>query len=295
VTIPCTTWVPTAPGVIVGAGGTPGVPGSVCPQGWTEDFDRAQMSTQVFMGRNPPEGVPVLRYDFPSSGSVPPAAGSISMNGTQTGATRLYASSSAAGVDAGVWLAYLHGTCTVTIASLGTDTKSRTYGVTGDVVEHAGYYEVPIFWTGGTDAIPNGAVDVTLSIATEPPLLYEDAYGVGHYGRMPFQRTDLVSTDRDLFGTLADRILEIRGSNSVPRLESVTIDARTGHGFPTHNMNLMSLASPEKPSRYLCRLKVEDRLIFDRMCFATNVRHFISRDEWTLRITLDIAEWAAQP
>ena len=56
----------------------------------------------------------------------------------------------------------------------------------------------------------------------------------------------------------------------------------------------MSTADPGKPSRYLMRLAVDDRLIFDRMCFATAVRHVIARDEWTMRITLDIAEWAAQ-
>ena len=59
-------------------------------------------------------------------------------------------------------------------------------------------------------------------------------------------------------------------------------------------MDLMSTASPEKPSRYAMRLAVDERPIYDRMCFVAGVRHFISPDEWTLRITLDIAEWAGQ-
>ena len=109
---------------------------------------------------------------------------------------------------------------------------------------------------------------------------------------MPFQVTDLINTSKDLFETLADRILEVRGSNSVPRLETVTIDARTGKTWPTQNMTLMSTAAPEKPSRYLMRLEVDDRTIFDRMAFCVAVRHFISPEEWTMRITLDIAEWA---
>jgi hypothetical protein len=29
------------------------------------------------------------------------------------------------------------------------------------------------------------------------------------------------------------------------------------------------------------------------MCFASSIRHLITRDEWTLTIGLDIAEWAA--
>jgi hypothetical protein len=135
-------------------------------------------------------------------------------------------------------------------------------------------------------------VTVTLSIGTEVPQLWTDPYGVFHYGYLTFTRTDLINTDRDLFAKLADRILEVRGSNSVPRLQAVTIDARTGS--PMANMRMMSAAAPEKPSRYRMFLHVDERTIYDRMSFATAVRHFISHDEWTLRITTDIAEWAAQ-
>jgi hypothetical protein len=112
--------------------------------------------------------------------------------------------------------------------------------------------------------------------------------------RLNFTRTDLINTTTSLFETLADRILEVRGSNSVPRVESVTVDARTGRHFPLHNMTAMSAVRPEKPSRYKLRLQVGGRLIFDRMMFATSVRHTIERDEWSTVITFDVAEWAAQ-
>lgn len=276
-----------------GGPGSPGRPGSYCPQGWEEDFDRSQMSTQVLIARAAPTDVPVLRYTWsPAPGSLPPPAGTINLNSNPNEATHLYVRKvDAAGTDATLWLRYLHGKGDCSVNVKDAENKSRTYRVTAEPVEYDAYFDVPVFWTEGTEILPPGAVDLTLSITAETPRLYQDAYGVGHYGRMTFQRTDLLNTETDLFVTLADRILEVRGSNSVPRLEAVTLDARTGdHGI--HNMNLMSSAAPEKPSRYLCRLRVDDRVIFERMCFASAVRHFVARDEWTLRITLDIAEWA---
>ena len=129
-------------------------------------------------------------------------------------------------------------------------------------------------------------------IGQEVPQLWVDTYGVAHYGRMTFNRTDLINTDRDLFEKMADRILEVRGSNSVPRLEAVTIDARTGTPLPQHRPDVAG--RPGETVALPDDAHVDGRIIYDRMCFATAVRHFIGRSEWTLRITLDIAEWAAQ-
>jgi hypothetical protein len=288
-------WIETSPGQIYTGGSTSaGRPGSYCPASWTEDFDRGQMSTQVMIGRGLPSDIPVLRYVFPAdTGPVPPPTGELNLNGSQTAATRLYVSrTDDLGTDAMIWLNYLHNGCSLTYQTLGTGKESRGYQVTGDVAEYPSYFEIPIFWTQGTTAVPHGPVDLTLRLTRETPQLWQDAYGVSHYGRMVFNRTDLINTSTDMFVTLADRILEIRGSNSVPRLETVTLDARTG--APGHNMNLMSSAAPEKPSRYMCCLIVDGRHIFQRMCFANAVRHHITLDEWTLQITLDIAEWAAQ-
>jgi len=219
----------------------------------------------------------------------------------QEAATRLYVSKTAAGgVNAAIWLAYLNRHSSVTFVSAADEDADppihetrRGYELTADVIEHGAYYELPVFWTSGTEHVPtDGPVTFTLTIGQEVPQLWQDIYGVNHYGRMTFNRTDLINTDRDLFEKLADRILEVRGSNSVPRLEAVTLDARTGD--PMSTMRLMSSAAPEKPSRYRMHLEVGTREVYDRMCFATAVRHFIAPNEWTLRITLDIAEWAAQ-
>ncbi len=289
------TWIESSPGQIYpGGSASPARPGSYCPQAWTEDFDRAAMSTEVLIGRSAPTDIPVLRYVFPSdTGAVPPPAGEFSLDNNQQDATTMYVSrTDDLGVDASIWINYLHNGGSLNYQTLADTKEQRGYRVTGDPTEYPAYFAIPIFWTQGTTAVPHGPVDVTLNLGREVPQLWQDAYGVAHYGRMTFNRTDLINTDRLLFETLADRILEIRGSNSVPRLETVTLDARTGESGL--NMGLMSLAAPEKPSRYLMSLDVNGRRIFQRMCFATSVRHHIVDDEWTLQIGLDIAEYAAQ-
>jgi hypothetical protein len=76
----------------------------------------------------------------------------------------------------------------------------------------------------------------------------------------------------------------------------VSIDARTPVTRPwqqAHNIDVMAAASPQKPSRYLVRIQAEPgRMIAERMMFCASVRHFLSRNEWTLDMTLDVAEWA---
>jgi hypothetical protein len=294
------------PGSIVypDGGGTTG--GAVCPSGWDEDFDRSQMSTQVMIARQAPTQVPLVPYTLAATVTVPPGAGMIVTDPNQEAATRLLVSkTNRDGGDATIWVGYLNRHSSVTITDGGDPAhvdgegnpdpippRSRGYELTADAIEHAAYYELPVVWTQGTDHVPAVPVDLELTVGQEVPQLWQDTYGVEHYGRMTFTRTDLINTDRDLFVKLADRILEVRGSNSVPRLESVTVDAR--RGAPLRHMGLMSSASPEKPSRYRMFLDVDGRRVYDRMTFVTAVRHVIGPDEWTLRVTLDIAEWAAQ-
>lgn len=180
-------------------------------------------------------------------------------------------------------------------AVVGATNSSIGYGITGAPTAGAGYWTLPVTWISGQQ-IRDGDIELTLNYFNEPPDLYIDTFGRDYYGEETFTRTDLINVDRTMLPDLADRILEIRGSNSVPRVEAVTIDARTApDAFPNRNAELMVNARPEKPSRYRLRLKESDgRQIFDRMCFATTVRHFIRNDEWTLRISFDVAEWAAQ-
>src|SRR5580765_1932566 len=284
--------------IVAGSDAVPGVTGSYCPTSWEEDFDRAQMSTEVLINHQTPGNVPTFRYNLPGTFADPPPSGAITLDAPQQTATvmRVHKTTST-GVDASVWLRFIQQDCTVTITSVGRSTsddnnKRRGYRITGAPTESASHFSWPVFWTEGTEGIDPGLVDLNLAIVAETPQLWQDAFGVSHYGHMTFVRTDLIRTDPlsdPIYETLADRILEVRGSNSVPRLEAVTIDARTSPDwYPIHNMNLMSSAAPEKPSRYLCCLNVDGRNIFHRVCFAAAVRHFIARDEWTLRITLDI-------
>ena len=218
VELPVMPW--EGPGLAGGGTGTAPRAGSYCPQGWEEDFDRSQMSTEVLIGRSAPSQIPVLRYNWvPAPGT--PAAGQITLDGNQVEATHMYVHRTAVGGgDASVWLAYLHDRSTVTVKDGGDPAhvdgegapapiapRSRTYTVTGDVTAYPAYYDVPIFWTEGTEAVPPGELDVTLTISAEVPQLWVDTYGQDHYGRMTFNRTDLINTDRALFETLADRIL----------------------------------------------------------------------------------------
>ena len=284
-------WFESTPGTVVPPTTSGGTPGDICPQGWDEDFDRSAMSTQVMIGRQAPTNMPALTYNFP--GATPPTAGQVTLNAAQSAATVMQVSTTTSdSTDATIWLRYLNAQDTVRFVDADDTGVALGYRVTATPTEHAGYFSIPIVWQDGQTPVPAGVAALTFQLLAEPPTLYIDSLGKQLYGIETFQRTDLINTSKALFETLADRILEVRGVNSVPRVEAVTIDARTGHGVA--NMALMSSAAPEKPSRYRLRLAVDERPIFDRMCFVSAVRHFVHRDEWTLRISLDIAEWAAQ-
>ena len=98
---------------------TGGRPGSVCPQGWTEDFDRAQMATQVFIGRRAPT-IPEIPYTWDPGPGPAPVAGEINLNDDPQDATHMYISrTDSAAADASIWLGYLHTDCTVTVKSAG--------------------------------------------------------------------------------------------------------------------------------------------------------------------------------
>lgn len=163
---------------------------------------------------------------------------------------------------------------------------------------------------------------------SELPTLYTDPSAIADYGTETLSRTDLLCSDpATMFPILADRWIAIRGVNSMPRIEAVTFNASTMRqrgpfitwgdvvdefatwtdfmaatptwgdlllGIQDPMIRLMGTCMPELPSRYQCRLTTKSgRLVFDRMMFATGVRHFISRNEWEMRVTLDGAEWAA--
>jgi hypothetical protein len=290
-------WEVVGAGAIVeGTDTSEGVPGDVCPQGFTEGFDRAAMSTQVFVNRTLPAEVPLLRYDFPVVGTTP---GGLAINGTQTAPTTMDVSKSAYDMDSGlapIWLRYVKQHDTLRLHQASDLVVSRGYRVTGTPTEFASFFRFPITWQDGQTEVPTGGqVQLGIDLLSEPPDLFEDPVGIDAYGREPYQLTDLIGVSRSLHETIADRILEVRGVNSVPRVESVTLDARTPFTKPwqqAHVIVTMAECSPELPSRYLVRLNNEGRTVWDRMMFAASVRHTITRDEWVAQIGLDVAEWA---
>lgn len=293
----CDVWYATCPENIVAevpvaVGATSGC---VCPSEFVEGFDRGRMlSTDVYIGRTAPSKIPPLLYSFP--GDVPAGPGTMSLNtfggGFQDTATIMYVSrTQQGGADVTPWLRFINNHATVTFATANNRKTSRGYGVTATPIERSGWFEIPITWTDGTEPVPDGLVEFTFNPWEEVPIRRLDDFGIAHYGLEPFQRVDLINSTTDLFETFADRILQIRGSASVPRVESVTIDARRGEGL--RNAQLMSQCQPGKPSRYKIRLNIDGRFIYDRMCFATKVQHHIAEDQWTTDITLDVAEWAA--
>ena len=278
--------VPTTPGVAVRYG-------DACPQSWDEAADRSQMTTQVMIARQSPSNIPPLTYNFP--GANPPAAGQIVLNAPQSEATvmRVHKTMNT-GADSTLWLRYLHANDRVRFADADDTGVAVGYALTGEPAESATFFDLPIIWQDGQNPVPAGVIALTLTLLPQPPHLFYDAFGVPIYGVETLNRTDLINTSDDLLPTLADRILEVRGSNSIPRVETVTLDARTGGFNQPTVMHLMSTAAPERPSRYRMRLQVDERPIFDRVCFVNSVRHFIARDEWTVRLALDVAEWGAQ-
>lgn len=268
-------------------------PGDACPQTWDESADRSQMTTQVMIARQSPSNIPPLTYNFP--GANPPNPGEVVLNAAQSEATviRVHKTMNT-GADSTIWLRYLHTNDRVRFADADDTGVAVGYVLTGEPAEAATFFDLPVVWQDGQNPVPAGVTALTLSLLPQPPHLFYDAFGVPLYGVETLSRTDLINTSEDLLPTLADRILEVRGSNSIPRVEAVTLDARTGGFNQPTVMHLMSTAAPERPSRYRMRLQVNERPIYDRVCFVNSVRHFVSRDEWTVRLALDVAEWAAQ-
>ena len=72
-------WTESVPGAIARTSLTGGIPGDICPQGWEEDFDRSQMSTQVLIGRQLPSNIPTLHLQLSEAG--PPDDGELNIGG----------------------------------------------------------------------------------------------------------------------------------------------------------------------------------------------------------------------
>jgi len=107
----------------------------------------------------------------------------------------------------------------------------------------------------------------------------------GLYGVEPFERTDLDTQNVADLQLLADRYLQTRGADTIPRVRSVSLDGRTGDDV----VDLLSTTTPFLPSRYRCRLQLLRGLVFDAEYLTTGVRHDIGPEGWETDLTLDVA------
>jgi hypothetical protein len=108
-------------------------------------------------------------------------------------------------------------------------------------------------------------------------------------GPEPFERGDLETYATGDLQRLADRMVETRGLDTMPRVESVTFDAGNDPG-DGRTVELMATARTETPTRLRCRLATGGRTVFDRDMFVTGAAHTINeRGRWGCRLTLDVA------
>jgi hypothetical protein len=279
---------------------TPGVLGDVCPAGWEISYDRQDLATQVELNRQLPEPVPRLRWNLDGSAGVGAALGYVRMNNSdQTLVTVLsFSDTDADATNAEPFLRNMGVGTEIRLSDVGdTTNNTRTYESTGGPVlfpSPVRNYRIPVAWTDGATGI-GGLVELQASFIAPAAYVLDDPAGQSLYNVETFSMTDLIAVDGNRFPALAARALATRGYTAMPRLEAVLLDAKAARG-DTFTMETMATCLPELPSRYLCRLRHEDgRMVFDRNMFAVGTRHFISRDDWSLRITLDDADWAGTP
>ena len=114
----------------------------------------------------------------------------------------------------------------------------------------------------------------------------EDEPGQGLYGVESFERTDLDTASAAELASMASTYLVTRGVATAPRVRSVGLDATTGDAV----VDLLTTASPYRPSRYRCRLLLDRGLVFDAEHQTTGATHTITPDGWSADLSLDLAE-----
>lgn len=114
----------------------------------------------------------------------------------------------------------------------------------------------------------------------------DDPTSWGLYGVETFERTDLTTSAVAELTKMADRLLKTRGADTIPRVRTVSLDARTGDDV----VDLLTASSCYRPARYRCRLALERGLVFDQNHYCTGVSHDIGPDGWTSELLLDIAD-----
>jgi hypothetical protein len=129
---------------------------------------------------------------------------------------------------------------------------------------------------------------VIVANVADPPTKVEvsDQDSWALYGIEPFERSDLSTRDVGDLATLANRYLKTRGPDTIPRIRTVALDARTGDDV----VDLLAAASPYRPSRYRCRLALERGVVFDQDHYCTGLGYVVTPDSWTADLNLDIAD-----
>lgn len=133
--------------------------------------------------------------------------------------------------------------------------------------------------------------DITARVilATPPsdPETYESTSTIDDCGADTLSIRDLWTKSPTDRANIADRLLTVRGPDTVPRLESVTVHAHHA-GDNRAAVDMATLISATRPSRLRCRfLDDNNAVVFDDQCFATAVQHHITSDEWTIDVALD--------
>lgn len=121
----------------------------------------------------------------------------------------------------------------------------------------------------------------------DAPIVAEDPADIATFGAEPFALSDLQTESTTELSNLAARILRARNFALAPRVGAVSLDAATGGG---QAIDLMARADPRDPTLVLCRHKGEDgRMVINRQCLVTGMRHRITPSGWEARLQLDDA------
>lgn len=128
---------------------------------------------------------------------------------------------------------------------------------------------------------------VLLGREGEVQITREDAMDRAEFGVETFERTDLeTNLDADL-GIIADRVLEVRSPDHMPRIAAVNLDAATGRNV----VEVLTAANPYAPARFYCRHQGDDgRIVFNRTMMVVGVEHSLTPETWTARVALDDAK-----
>lgn len=124
----------------------------------------------------------------------------------------------------------------------------------------------------------------------DEPLVFDDAEDFAAYGIEAFPITDLWTELTGEMTAIAQRVLRARNFALAPRIAAVTLNAATADNV----IDLLVSIDPRNPSRVLCRHRADDgRMVFNKMCFVTGIRHVFTPSSWEARVSLDDASpWA---